>query len=234
MWIPGIISIILRIITNDWKDIGLGLGKAKFYSIAFFIPCIGAFLSALICSIFDIRVMSMVTGVPVPKVILQFSFIFIIGFASALGEELGWRGYLVPKIYQVDLKYPTLTTGFIWALWHIPIVAFSGYYQTLLPWQVIIFYTLAIFGLNYFINWIRLNSGSMWTATLTHASYNFFFQTFWLYFLFSPPGKNVHLWEGIGGDVGVIPITFLLIIFLLGHFKFRWNLSKLTPKATSN
>lgn len=224
MWIPGMVSLFFRTINKDWKDIGLKLGSIKFHLLAFFVPCIGAFFSAFICSLFDIRVMSLPEGVPISKITLQFTLVFIMGLFAALGEEIGWRGYLVPKVYDTKIKYPTIFTGLVWALWHIPIVAFSGYYETLSPLMVILLYTAAIFGFNYFINWLRMASGSMWVATLTHASYNFFFQTFWLYLLFKEPGPNKNMWEKVGGDVGIIPILIFAFIAAFGHFNLNWSI----------
>lgn len=226
MWIPGLVSLIIRLKNKDFSDIGLKPGGVKYNGLAFFIPMLGALISFILCSFIDIRIMGLPDGVPYSKVLKQSIMLFLLGYGSALGEELGWRGYLVPKIYQTNWKFPTLIVGLIWVLWHIPIVAFSGYYQTLNPWIVILLYSSAILGFNYFICWIRMKSGSMWSATLTHASYNFFFQTFWLHFLFKTPGKNVELWEIIGGDVGVLPILIFLAISLYGHIKLKWDLTQ--------
>ena len=40
----------------------------------------------------------------------------------------------------------------------------------------------------------------MWVATVCHAFYNFFFQTFWLHLLFKQPGPNVKYWEVLGAE----------------------------------
>lgn len=223
MWIPGTISLIMRLIYKDWSDIGHKIKNKKTILYAFFVPMFASLISCYICHLLDIRIFKMISGAPISKIALQVVFGLGIGFIAALGEELGWRGFLIPKIYNTNIKLPTLVVGGIWALWHIPIVAFTGYYQTLSPLYVIVLYSLSVLGLNYFICWLRMESGSMWIATLAHTAYNFFFQLFWAYTLFKTPGENAHLWEYMGGDIGLFPIITSLIIFMIGYFKFEWK-----------
>jgi len=51
----------------------------------------------------------------------QAPFIILFAFPNALGEELGWRGFALPKL---QTKYSALTAsiiiGLFWGLWHVP------------------------------------------------------------------------------------------------------------------
>src|SRR6185437_13432461 len=50
------------------------------------------------------------------------------GVVSALGEEIGWRGLLVPELARVTTFTKTaLISGAIWASWHVPILLFADY-----------------------------------------------------------------------------------------------------------
>jgi len=216
MWIPGVACLLVRGITKDWKDLGLKLGKIKYHIIALFAPLIISLFSFYICSLLDIRILKLFDGMPLDKILLKLMTILGFGIFCALGEELGWRGFLVPKIYKTNFKHPTLYSGLIWAAWHIPLVAFGGYYTGLSPLVVCILYTGLILIINFFINWLRLLSGSLLVAVLAHAFYNYFFQSFWFGLLFREPGKNEHLWNILGGDVGLIGTTmFVLLSFTL-------------------
>lgn len=48
------------------------------------------------------------------------------GVATAAGEEIGWRGFLVPELAKgLPFTAVALVSGIIWAAWHYPITAVS-------------------------------------------------------------------------------------------------------------
>jgi len=58
--------------------------------------------------------------------------ILIIG----LGEELGWRGWLLPSLTaRYGLSGATLFTGIIWYIWHFPILLGVQLMRSGLRWQ---------------------------------------------------------------------------------------------------
>jgi len=97
----------------------------------------------------------------------------------ALGEEIGWRGFLVPELRRVTSFTGTaLSSGLIWALWHMPVILFAGYHAEAPLWYAIVCFTVLAVGMSFALAWLRLRSGSLWTATLLHASHNLFVQSF--------------------------------------------------------
>lgn len=64
--------------------------------------------------------------------VLQVMFIGpIINLIPTLGEELGWQGYLLPKLrLLVSDRQAILITGIIWGLWHAPVIAMGHNYGT--------------------------------------------------------------------------------------------------------
>ncbi|MEJ0055766.1 MAG: CPBP family intramembrane glutamic endopeptidase [Bacteroidota bacterium] len=69
---------------------------------------------------------------PAVFIVLFFIVNGVIGlFASmstALGEEIGWRGFLVPNLFNVTgYTYTSLITGVVWAVWHYPLLIFGVY-----------------------------------------------------------------------------------------------------------
>ena len=47
---------------------------------------------------------------------------------TALGEEIGWRGFLAPAFYRArSFAWAGLATGIIWGLWHVPLIVGGGY-----------------------------------------------------------------------------------------------------------
>ena len=183
--------------------------------IAFLFPFTSSFLVFLACSFLGFREIGLLSGSQLSTVIAQLPIILILGILGAFGEEIGWRGFLTPKIYTAGWKFPTTISGTIWAVWHLPIVAFGGYYQGISPSILIVLYFVSILVLNVYMNWIRLFSGSVIVATSAHAFYNFFFQVFWLHLLFKEPGPNEKYWLMVGGDMGIMTSVVLLALILI-------------------
>ena len=57
-------------------------------------------------------------------VVLQGTTGMISGVGAALGEEIGWRGFLVPELAKaLPFTGVALVSGVIWASWHYPITS---------------------------------------------------------------------------------------------------------------
>ncbi|HEX5825846.1 MAG TPA: CPBP family intramembrane glutamic endopeptidase [Candidatus Limnocylindrales bacterium] len=68
----------------------------------------------------------MVAGHPAPG-IGSIGAIEILIFVLVIGEEIGWRGFLLPRL-RASLSLPAagLVTGIVWSLWHLPIYLQPG------------------------------------------------------------------------------------------------------------
>jgi len=98
-------------------------------------------------------------------------------YAGPLGEELGWRGFLLPEFQK---RYSSLKSailiGIIWFAWHIPLfwapfgTLVSGEAISVLP---VITYFIMLTCLSIIITWLVINSkGSALIAILFHLSIN--------------------------------------------------------------
>lgn len=99
--------------------------------------------------------------------------------AGALGEEIGWRGYLAPAMHKrLGFTRGALLTGIIWAVWHFPILFFSNYDRATPLWFSTPCFLVEILSLAVIMAWVRIRSGSLWTGAIAHASINLFNQGF--------------------------------------------------------
>jgi membrane protease YdiL (CAAX protease family) len=146
-----------------------------------------------------------------------------LGLIAAFGEELGWRGFLLPKMVTGGISHPYFTSGLVWAGWHLPLIAFAGYYTTGHVFIMALAYGVSIIAINFVISELRMRSDSVWVATVFHASHNFFFQLAVPTLVFARPGARSDLWEIIGGDCGLIVAVLYAPSFLF--------LSRAFPKA---
>jgi membrane protease YdiL (CAAX protease family) len=96
------------------------------------------------------------------------------GLIIFIGEEFGWRSYLVEKLRPLGRWTALLWSGVIWSLWHLLAVSIpntaTSYGQDMSIFGIAL--TLLIFVLMGFIfGWLYLESGSVWPCVLMH-SYN--------------------------------------------------------------
>jgi len=110
-------------------------------------------------------------------VLLNAVYGFIRSCSSALGEEIGWRGFLAPQLVTTrGFTGASLITGCIWAVWHYPILLFADYNLGTPNWYALSCFTVMVLGSSVIYTWFRLKTGSLWTATFLHASHNLFIQ----------------------------------------------------------
>ena len=91
-----------------------------------------------------------------------------------LGEEIGWRGFLLLRLGVVlEGRRAALVTGACHALFHLPLLTLTTTYQHAgNRWIVVpmVMATLTLAGVWY--GWLRLRSGSVWPVSLSHSAFN--------------------------------------------------------------
>jgi hypothetical protein len=88
-----------------------------------------------------------------------------------LGEELGWRGFALPRMLK---RWPpmtaSLTLGLIWGLWHLPAFFIAGLPQIRLALPALLLATISVSVID---TWIFLRSnGSLLPMILVHLMTN--------------------------------------------------------------
>lgn len=218
MCIPGVLSILLRfILKSGFRDVSFRIGNGRYYIYAIAAPLVLALLVGLISVAFDIRKFSPVS----PGQLVQLGPVLLsvlgLGLIGAFGEELGWRGYLLPKMMSGGVKNPYLVCGLVWASWHLPLIAFGGFYQTDDALLMALIYGLGIIAMSFFFSELRVRSGSVWIAAITHAAHNFFFQFAVPVLLLTAPGSRSKLWDMVAGDTGL----YIAVLYAVAYLVFR-------------
>jgi len=145
------------------------------------------------------------------------TFAMIPSGLATLGEEIGWRGYLVPQLAASMSKLKTAwISGIVWAVWHYPAILFTGYNNHGLPILYAIFcFTAMVVGFAFIMTWFRLRSGSIWPCVLLHTSHNNFIELF-----FTPATTDRQWTKYFIDEFGIaLAITIPLTAFILWRWK---------------
>ncbi|MFT4093157.1 MAG: type II CAAX endopeptidase family protein [Niabella sp.] len=226
MWCPGIAALLsCKICGVPVRSMGWQWGKNNYQVWAYLIPVLytiaaystiwafgwGSFYNKE----FEKNITHSFGWPSLPPGISLFGYFLLIGvfgmaggMATALGEETGWRGLLVPQLYKrLGFTRTSLLTGIIWAVWHYPILLFADYNSGTPAWYALTCFTVLVVSISFIYTWFRIKSGSLWTGVILHASHNLYIQS-----IFTPltidTGKTKYFIDEFGI---VLPAICLLL-----------------------
>jgi uncharacterized protein len=92
-------------------------------------------------------------------------------FVLVVGEELGWRGYALPRLLEKrSALTASLILGVLWGLWHLPTFLVPGTPQYGLPFTAFVLLTIEY---SILMTWVFIHTlGSVLIATLFHGAIN--------------------------------------------------------------
>ncbi|WP_201984723.1 CPBP family intramembrane glutamic endopeptidase [Hymenobacter rubidus] len=205
MWCPAIAALLTKHICKEpinsllWR-----WPKPKYLISAFFIPILYSLITYVIiwtvgfgkfynadfvkgvATSFGISSLSSNWVIPL-FVLMTGTFGLFRTAANALGEEIGWRGFLTPELYN---KYgfikTSLTVGIIWAVWHYTVLIFGDYNNGTPFWYGLTCFTVMIISSSFIFTWFTIKSGSLFPGMILHATHNLYIQQ-----IFTPLTKNI-------------------------------------------
>jgi membrane protease YdiL (CAAX protease family) len=210
MWTPGIASIVARLAFREgvrdvsfriggpagWKAIGLAWLLPPVVGVAAYGLAWGTGLARFVIPALAEAGLSSLAA-PVRFAVLfglSMTLVSLLSFLSAVGEEVGWRGYLLTRLVEAEVPRPVLLSGLVWAAWHLPLVL-SGQYAAG-PSRALsaAVFVLTVVGIGFVLAWMRLSTGSVWPAVVLHAVWNAVIQG-----TFDASTKEPSLWVGESG-----------------------------------
>jgi membrane protease YdiL (CAAX protease family) len=97
----------------------------------------------------------------------------LIASGLALGEEIGWRGFLYPRLRaKIGDTLAVVTVGVIWGVWHAPLLLLGYNYPTLAPGWRLVWMSVFCIQLTAILAWVRQRSRSVWPAAIGHGTVN--------------------------------------------------------------
>ncbi len=134
----------------------------------------------------------------------------------SLGEEIGWRGFLLPRLLDLGQVRASLLTGVLWAIWHYPLIFLSqGYLPPGPRLPLALLFTLTVMAISVVIGRLWAYQRSLWVAALFHSAHNTMWGL-WSNLVLATP--VVGLWAG---ESGLIPLALYTLLALALGWKGR-------------
>lgn len=186
MWAPGVAAMLTQLITErrlsgmgwrprTWRLLGLALVLPALYGAVVYLPVWASGLAG-----FDPGGWSRAVGgiAPLAALGMLLTVGMLISLTSALGEEIGWRGLLVPELAKLgSFRFVAIISGLIWTLYHVPLMVFADYHGAGTPlWYSLACFFPMVMSIAVVMAWLRLKSDSLWPPALLHASHNLIIQ----------------------------------------------------------
>lgn len=104
------------------------------------------------------------------NLVINIALITILAFT----EEIGWRGYLLPRVQAlVSKRRAALVVGFLHGLFHVPLMVFTTTYNNVgSRWIVVPTVVITVTFAGVFYAWLKDRSGSVWPVALAHGTVN--------------------------------------------------------------
>jgi uncharacterized protein len=128
---------------------------------------------------------------------------------AGFGEEIGWRGFLLKELSHMSFLKISVITGFIWGIWHAPLILMGHNYPQHPVAGVLMMIVLCILLTPIFI-YITLKARSVIAAAVTHGTMN---ATAGLSIMLITGGSD--LIAGITGLAGFITIAIVILILFI-------------------
>ena len=182
-WSPTISAIILIGLSEGRGGLKRFLRKVlhwrvglRWYLVVLFGIAVIAYLAIGVGLLFGVPSPSVMLpgGLPREALIGFLPIIFLVNIflGGPLAEDIGWRGYILPKMRErMSAMNASLIIGVVWAIWHLPYFIFPAWHVAVgnVPF---LWFILLTTGWSVLFAWVYVNTESILMPVLFHAAIN--------------------------------------------------------------
>ena len=235
MWVPTLASLVARVVLSEGvRDVSFRWPRAAHWhvtAIMWLFPVVVGLVAYGAAWLSGLVAMAPLEGsardfasAPALLVALRVALNVSVGTATAIlvtaGEEIGWRGYMLTRLFEAGVQRPVFVSGVIWSAWHLPMVLSGQYASSANPVLSAALFLIGVAAVTYLFSWSRLESGSVWPAIIGHASWNAVIQN-----AFDRSTAGPTIWVGEAG-VLVVAVNVLVVLLIV---RKPWQV-RLTPR----
>src|SRR5262245_35357399 len=205
------VLLMLLLVTRDgyaragWAALGLHRAGVRTWGLAVVLPLLILALSYGALWLTGVASFAMPAGggLAMQPLNIAFTLLFV------LGEEIGWRGYLLPHLSALGRRRALLLSGLLHGIWHLPVLLLTPYYHH--AGNPLIVMPLFLAGLTFtgvFYGQLRLTTGSVWPAAIAHTAGNSLSTAFTALTITASPLA----FEYLVGESGILTVIGLAVV----------------------
>ena len=207
------VLLMLLVVTRDgytkagWAVLGLHHGGTRIWRLAL-LPCLTLGFGYSVVWLTGVASFAMPEG-GLASLLLEMAFAALIALPLAFGEEVGWRGYLLPHLSALPRGRMLLFSGLLHGIWHLPVLLLTPYYHSAgnpLIVTALFLATLTLAGVVY--GYLRLMTDSAWPAVIAHTTANVVWGTLNGLTIAASPVALEYLY----GETGLLPLIATAVV----------------------
>lgn len=222
------VLLMLLVVTRDgyartgWGSLGLQRVGLRSWPLALLTPLL--VLGVAFGLVWSTGVAHMVAppGASLARIVVGSIVGILVSSPLTLSEELGFRGYLLPRLMHLGTTRALLFSGLLHGIWHLPLLLLTPYYHNDGNRLIVVslfLLTLTVSGV--FFGYLRLTSGSIWPSTLAHGAFN----NYWSFFSQFTVASSPLALEYLAGESGVLTLVGTALVG-------AWLVSRLRQQRT--
>ncbi len=206
--------VMLLVVTRDgyskegWKSLGLHRLGLNVWWIAFGATLLITVAASAIVWATPLASFVVPEGGIINPIVWFLLMVGVFALTFVLGEEIGMRGYLQPRLMSLGRARALLLVGLVWATWHMPLIFLTPIFP---PGNLLLFFPLfygTVVAASFFYGYLRIYTGSVWPASIGHSVHNVAWGTLGAFTVTSSP-ELVHLY--LAGDFGILILVGTVI-----------------------
>jgi membrane protease YdiL (CAAX protease family) len=169
------VLLMMFVVTRDgrqrgsWGSLGLHRAGLRYWPVAILLPTVVlavAYAVAVVAGMATVDLGALAPG----NALIGLAVVVILG----LGEEIGWRGYMLPLVRVRNPRSGAVIVGFLHGLWHLPLLLLTTYLADIPgdPMVIVPIFLVILTAAGVIYAWLRDRSGSLWPVVLMHQTFN--------------------------------------------------------------
>jgi len=155
----------------------------------------------------------------------------ILALTFSLAEEIGIRGYLLPKLLSLGRTRALALSGLVWATWHMPLILLTPVFPVGNKLISLPLFYGTIVAASFVFGYLRIYTGSLWPATIAHAVHNSAWPALGA---FTATSSAVLVNKYLVGDFGILILVGAVIGAVLVGRILRSGMNKPQPSIVGS
>ena len=170
--------VMLLVVTRDgyskegWKSLGLHRLGLNVWWIAFGGTLLITVAASAVVWATPLASFVVPEGGIIDPILSFLIQVAILALTFSLAEEIGMRGYLLPKLLPMGRSRALFLSGLVFATWHMPLILLTPVFPVGNKLISLPLFYWTVVAASFIFGYLRIYTGSTWPAAIAHAVHN--------------------------------------------------------------